>query len=232
MTSSPHDHATPAATPAGGRAEYDRAYRSGAGIGGGVLLLVIAVWLGGDAIVRGDGRTPWLALAGLLLSVPLIVAFTVRPAVFANSDEIRIRNPFRTITLPWTAVDTLRAMYSTELTAGDRKFQLWAIPVSFRARKRAVRQTERAQGARGAGRNRQDPFAPVPGRRPLNVSADGTVRSWSDQAVVDLRELAEQHPAEQGADARPAPVIRWAYEVIGPSVAGAVVLAVLVALGG
>ncbi len=231
MTSSQQDARTTKAPASGAQPEYDRAYRSGGGIATGVVLLVLAAWMGGDAVIRGDGRTPWLALAALLLGVPLIVAFTVRPAVFANGDEIRIRNPFRTITLPWAAVDTLKATYSTELFAGERKFQLWALPVSIRARKRALRQTAREQGDRASGKNR-DPFTPRPRRRPLNVSEDGTIRSWNDQAVADLRELADTHVWKEGAEERPTPVVRWAYEVLAPSLAGAVVLSVLLSLGG
>jgi len=228
MTSPKDDRPTPPATAGAGQPEYaDRAYRSMAGICGGVLLLVLAAWLGGDAIVRGNGHTPWLALAVLLLCVPLIIAFTIRPAVFANPERVRIRNPFRTITLPWTAVDSVRASYSTELFAGDRKFQLWAIPVSLRARKRAARQTARAKAASGEGR--RDPFTPAPRRRPTGANPDGSVRSWSDQALEELRELAERDAVDEGA--RPAALIRWAYEVIAPAAAGAVVLAVLLGIG-
>ncbi|MFE3230348.1 PH domain-containing protein, partial [Nocardia sp. NPDC059228] len=79
----------------------ERVFRSPAGIAGGVLLLALAAWMGIDALVRGHGSTPWFALAGLLLAVPLVVAFTMRPAVFADDDRLRIRNPFRTILLPW-----------------------------------------------------------------------------------------------------------------------------------
>jgi hypothetical protein len=210
----------------------DRVYRSSAGIAGGVLLLILAGWLGGDAIARGDGRTPWLSLAALLLAVPLVVAFTIRPAVFAGSERIRIRNPFRTVAMPWAAVDRLRASYSTELFAGDRKFQVWAIPVSLRARKRAARQTARAQGQRG-----RDPFLTPgvrfrPGARPgqrAEVSADDPVRSWADQALDQLRELSEQHTLAEG-EPRPEISVRWCYEVIAPAIAGAVVLAVLLAI--
>jgi hypothetical protein len=228
MTSPKDDRPTPPATGGDGQPEYaDRAYRSMAGICGGVLLLVLAAWLGGDAIVRGNGHTPWLALAGLLLCVPLIIGFTIRPAVFANAERVRIRNPFRTITLPWSSVDTVRASYSTELFAGDRKFQLWAIPVSMRARKRAARQTARAKVATGEGR--RDPFTPAPRRRPTAADVDGTVRSWSDQALGELRELAEREVVDE---VRPPAVVRWAYEVIAPAAAGAVVLAVLLGIGG
>ncbi|MCF3103780.1 PH domain-containing protein [Streptomyces roseoverticillatus] len=117
----------------------DRRYRSPAGIVGGVLMLALAGWLGGDAVARGAGRTPWLALAGLLCVVPLIIAFTLRPAVFAGASRLLVRNPFRTITLPWAAVDAVRAGYSSEVLAEGSTYQLWSVPVSLRKRKRAAR---------------------------------------------------------------------------------------------
>lgn len=228
MTSPHQDRPKGPATAGDGQQQpkyADRVYRSMAGVSGGILLLVLALWLGGDAIFRGHGRTPWLSLAGLLLAVPVIVAFTVRPAVYANADRIRIRNPLRTITLPWSGVDRMRAAYSSELFSGDRKFQLWAIPVSLRARKRASRQASRAAAAG------DDPFGsrrPRPGLRPGGQSHDPT-RAWSDQALDELRELSDEHPvAEDGS--RPEPEIRWCYELIAPAVAGAVVLVVLLAL--
>ncbi|MEU1132429.1 PH domain-containing protein, partial [Streptomyces sp. NPDC005900] len=39
-------------------AYQDRAFRSPAGIAGGVLLLALGLWLGLDAVIRGEGRTP------------------------------------------------------------------------------------------------------------------------------------------------------------------------------
>lgn len=118
----------------------DRVYRSPLAMVGGALLLGIGLWMGGDALFRGDGRAPWTAAAALLLGVPLVVAFTFRPAVFANDDRMRIRNPFRTVVVPWAAVESLRAVYSTEVvTRGGAKYQLWAVPVSMRQRKLKVR---------------------------------------------------------------------------------------------
>ncbi|HCA84748.1 MAG TPA: hypothetical protein DEQ61_04165, partial [Streptomyces sp.] len=137
----------------------DRVYRSGASLVGGALLLAIAAWLGIDAMIRGDGRTPWYALAGMLFATPLVVAFTLRPAVFAGEDRLRVRNPFRTITLPWGAVDAVRAGYSSEVLADDRKYQMWAIPVSLRERKKAARQ--RARGAAGGAPGRRTRMNPL-----------------------------------------------------------------------
>ncbi|MEU3215510.1 PH domain-containing protein [Streptomyces sp. NPDC006971] len=204
----------------------DRTFRSSAGIVGGVLLLLFLCWLGGDALVKGHDRTPWLALAGLLTVVPLVVAFSVRPAVFANDRRIRIRNPFRTITLPWTEVADLRAGYSSELFTEDgTKYQMWAVPVSLRQRKRASRQ--QARDAATDSRGRTSGLADVGEPKSRMAPADRT--------MADLREMAERAKAvasEPTAEAPEAPgSVRWAYEVIAPAVAGVVLFVVLLATG-
>lgn len=192
----------------------DRVFRSSAAIAGGVLLLALGGWLGVDALVRGEGTAPWLALAALLFLVPLVVAYTLRPAVFVNEDRLRIRNPFRTITLPWSCVGNLRAGYSNEVFDDTGvKYQLWAVPVSLRARKKAARQQSRAA------------VDDLSGRTTMTAAS---VRSPSDQTVEDLRELAERRGGAESAQGRPQ--IRWAYEILGPSAAGAVLLAVLLAV--
>ncbi|KUL62443.1 MULTISPECIES: PH domain-containing protein [unclassified Streptomyces] len=198
----------------------DRTFRSPAGIAGGVLLLALGAWLGVDAVIRGEGRTPWLALAGLLLAVPLVVAFTVRPAVYANDDRLRVRNPFRTVTLPWASIATLRSGYSNEaLTTSGAKYQLWAIPVSLRGRKKAARRQSQAAAAGD----------PVTGGRPfLDPTAARPTRSDGDQAMDELRELAERQADAETAQGEP--TVRWAYEIVAPSVIGAILLAVLLAV--
>ncbi|MET9803925.1 PH domain-containing protein [Streptomyces sp. NPDC006368] len=184
----------------------DRSFRSPAGIVGGLLLLGFAAWIGGDALVTGDGRAPWVALAGLLLVVPLIVAFTFRPVVYANEDRMRVRNPFRTIDLPWAAVAAVRAGYSSEVVTQDgTKYQLWSVPVSLRERKRAARRQAR-------------------GGEPADPATTGA--AGADRTIAELRDLAEQcasRPTAQGA-----PRVRWAYELIAPALAGLIALVVLI----
>ncbi|MBM7437249.1 PH domain-containing protein [Streptomyces sp. HB132] len=200
----------------------DRTYRSGAGLVSGALLLLLLVWLGVDAVVRGSGWTPWLALAVMLTAIPLIVAFTLRPAVFADAERIRIRNPLRTIVLPWSDVAAVRAKYSTEIhTHSGTKYQLWAVPVSLRERKRAARTAGRP--APGDPRGRTSVHTDVSDSQARMASAD--------QTVGDLRELAEHAAAgPEKATATTTASVRWAYELIAPAAAGAVLLVVLLAI--
>lgn len=216
----------------------DRCYRSPAALAGGVLLLLLALWLGVDALVNGETNTRLTAAFGLLFVVPLVVAFTLRPAVYASPQRMRVRNPFRTITVPWGTVEALRAGYSSEVVADGAKYQLWAIPVSLRARNRAARRTERAEGsaARGDTSAATAATAVTGVTRPTGLFGLGGVpgaddvgerRAPSDQAMDELRVLAAdngQLPAAQGEV-----TVRWAYEIVAPALAGAVALTVLFA---
>ncbi|MEW2613100.1 PH domain-containing protein [Streptomyces sp. NPDC047880] len=215
----------------------DRVYRSVPAIAGGVLLLAIAGWLGIDAVLSGEGRTPWLALAVLLLVVPLVVAFTLRPAVYAGDDRLRIRNPFRLVVVPWGQVASLRSSYSNEvLTESGAKYQLWAVPVSLRARKKAARREMRAtaQARREMGRDEGRGSA-LGMRAGLGAGlggdsvSEGPVRAETDRIMDELRGLHEaRHRAEP---AQGEVTVRWAYEVLAPAVAGAVLVLILVAVG-
>ncbi|MFR9727003.1 PH domain-containing protein [Streptomyces sp. MS19] len=203
----------------------DRVYRSGAGIVGGVLLLALAAWLGFDAILRGDGRTPLVALSVLVFAVPLIVAFSIRPAVFASDERLRVRNPFRTVVLPWGKVETVRARYSSEVVAEGRTYQLWSIPVSLRARNRANRRREQAASARMPRSGRLGGFGGFGTPDQEHGEPRPPTPAAGDEAVLVLRELAERHREKPGAQGDIE--TRWSLETLIPLAAGAVALLVL-----
>ncbi|MFD5497330.1 PH domain-containing protein [Streptomyces sp. NPDC127091] len=215
----------------------DRVYRSTSGIAGGVLLLAIVGWLCVDAVATGEGRAPWLALATLLAIVPPVVAYTLLPAVYAGDDRLRVRNPFRTIVLPWGRVATLRAGYTNEVVSdAGTKYQLWALPVSLRARKRAARREMRATGERAQGVDvRTAGRAPGAGgtsRRGGAGSAPGGTeapeRAPSDRAMDELRELHENRQTAGSAQGEVS--VRWSYEILAPTLAGVILLTVLLAV--
>ncbi|MFG2337200.1 PH domain-containing protein [Streptomyces yangpuensis] len=197
----------------------DRVYRSTMGVVSGVLLLALTAWLCGDAVLRGSGNTPWIALAVALCAVPLIVAFTIRPAVFANDDRMRVRNPFRIIELPWAAVDAVRSGYSAEVLAEGSKYQLWSVPVSLRERKKANRQRLRHEGLRDREERSPGEKSRVPAE-PMRASAD--------RIVDELQRLAERGAERAGAQGSVR--VQWSYEIIAPAVTGALLLIVLIAL--
>ncbi|RKN46912.1 PH domain-containing protein [Streptomyces hoynatensis] len=208
----------------------DRVYRSGSAMLAGVLLLGLAGWLGGDAVLRGSDRTPVTAVSALLLVAPLVIAFTFRPAVFASDERLRVRNPFRTITAPWGAVETVRAGYSTEFLAGGVKYQMWAIPVSLRARSKATRHNEALAVPDESGRARRGGLLRaglgLGGGGGLGLPQDNEPRTApGDQAVAELRELAEQHGGDEAAQGTVS--VSWCYEVLAPAALGAVSLLVL-----
>ncbi|GGS81389.1 PH domain-containing protein [Streptomyces violaceus] len=216
----------------------DRVFRSVPAIAGGVLLLAIAGWLGIDALVSGEGRTQWLALALMLLIVPLVVAFTLRPAVYAGDDRLRIRNPFRVIVLPWGQVASLKSAYSNEvLTESGAKYQLWAVPVSLRARKKAARREMRATAQVRRSMGRDEGRGSALGMRAGlghglgggGPESEGPARAETDRIMDELRGLHEaRHQVET---AQGEVTVRWAYEVVGPAVAGVVLVAILLAVG-
>ncbi len=215
----------------------DKVYRSGGGIVGGVLLLVLLFWLCIDAMVRGAGTAPGLAASVLVLGTPLIVAFTLWPQVRAGADRLLVRNPFRTVETRWDGVESLTAALSVELRAGGHKFVIWALPVSLRQRKRANRRAMIDAGDRGTVSNAprsataRQPRPSLFGA-PTAGSSSQPTEAYADKAVDELNERVaayrEALPEDAGA---PEVKVAWSWWIIGPIVAGALALIILLAVG-
>ncbi|MFJ8044680.1 PH domain-containing protein [Kitasatospora sp. NPDC096147] len=198
----------------------DRVYRSVPGVISGVMLLAVAGWLIIDAALNGTGRTPWIALACAPVFCLPVAAYTLRPAVLADDRRLLVRNPFRTVHAPWATVEGLRSGYSVELFAEGKKYQVWAVPVSLRARKRAGRAAARAAAGGDPRASRTASLgSSLRGTKP--GESDPT-KAWSDQVVLTLQELAERNAGKPEA-AGPV-TVRWCWWIIAPTLVGLITL--------
>ncbi|WP_099899711.1 PH domain-containing protein [Streptomyces sp. TLI_171] len=201
----------------------DRVYRSVPGLIAGVMLLAIAGWLIVDAVLSGTGATPWVALAAAPVFAFPVAAYTLRPAVMANDRRLIVRNPLRTIVAPWSTVEGLKAGYSVELFAGGRKFQVWAVPVSLRQRKRATRRASRAAADGDPGL----PSTRRPAARAHRQDDLDPTRAWSDAVVASLAEQAERNAHKPAATGELR--VSWSWWIIVPTAVGLVALLTVIA---
>ena len=148
-------------------------------------------------MIRGEGDAPSLALGRLLLVLPLVIAFTVRPIADRQRRlELTVRNPSVRSPRVGAAVETIRAGYSTSCSAGGRKFQV-SGPAGAPTGARGDPPPCRGSG----GRRRRHPT-----RRPTNYVN------------------RESRAGREGAQGE-VPPVHSAYGCIRPALAGAVALA-------
>jgi hypothetical protein len=196
-------------------------YRSMPSLVTGIALLLFGAALALDAVIEGAGRGPWIAAVSIVGLGVLAYALAIRPVVRVDDTSILIRNPFRDVALPWDVVTEIRSAYSVEVLVTvaegrQRRYQLWAVPVSLHARKRVNRANVRSAGRLGAaGSSYGEPAAPQ--------------RSLADQVVDELRDRhAHYRDAPRPADASAGGVrIAWCWPVFGGIAAAALALVLL-----
>lgn len=134
------------------------------------FVLVAYVW------VHGDLRDPFVLVPVAFVALLVWVALW-RPRVQIDDTAIEMRNVFRTVTVPWTALINVDTKYALTLFTPGHRYSAWAAPAPGR--------TGAAMAARKQDRGRVQ-FAPV--------SAEGTVRpgdlvaSESGQVAYLIRE--------------------------------------------
>jgi hypothetical protein len=185
---------TPFAVESRSTTDYEKptTYRGAAALIGGALVVLFCGIGAIDLIVESGTRD--LNGASILLLVAVLAGlYGVYPAAFAWSDRLVVRNPFRTIELPWTAVTDLSARLSFIAHSEAKRFTVWAIPVSLRERRRVdrhrVRDLNQAQRAVKRGMS-PDLFQPSRGHRPY----DPVDRmSFADQAIAEMNAKREAY---------------------------------------
>ena len=172
--------------------EKPTVYRGAAALIGGALVALFCLFGSIDLMVE-SGTRDLTGSAILMLVAVLAAVYGVYPAVFSWSDRLVVRNPFRTIDLPWEAVADLTARLSFIAHTETKRFTVWAIPVSLRDRRRSERHKVRdmSQAQRAARRGLSpDMFGPGRGHGPADPIAG---LSFADQAISEMNAKREAH---------------------------------------
>jgi hypothetical protein len=214
--------------PASGSADKPTAYRGpGAVFGGGVVLLFC---LGGglDLLIE-EGTVDMPGAAVMFLVAALAFAYGVYPAAFSGPDALVVRNPLRTITIPWGIVTKLSAQLSFIAFTTTQRYTVWAVPVSIRDRRKAERARLREMGRqRDRDQHRVTAAFSFGPTRPTAAVAEVDKLAYGDQAVSEMNARREAWCDREGIDPAADPVgteapgIKWNATTIAPIVACAV----------
>ena len=165
--------------------EKPTVYRGALALIGGALVVLLCA-IGSIDLIAVSGTKDLTGAAILALIAVIAWLYGVYPAAFSWSDRLVVRNPFRTIDLPWDVVTDLSARLSFMAHTESKRFTVWAIPVSLRERRRAERHKmrESSQAQRAARRGLSgDLFGPTTSRRPVDPIAN---LSFADQAISEM----------------------------------------------
>jgi hypothetical protein len=174
--------------------EKPTVYRGAAALIGCALAALFCGIGAADLIIESGTRN--LTGASILLLVAVLAGlYGVYPAAFSWSDRLVVRNPFRTIELPWPAVTDLSARLSFIAHAEGGRFTVWAIPVSLRERRKAdrhrVRDLNQTQRAVKRGMS-PDLFQPSRGQRADPIEH----LSFADQAITEMNAKREAYEVQ------------------------------------
>jgi len=185
---------TPLAAESRSTAEKPTVYRGPAALIGGALVVLFCGFGAIDLLVE-SGTQDLVAAAILALVAVLAALYGVYPAAYAWNDRLVVRNPFRTIELPWDAVTDLSARLSFIAHTESRRFTVWAIPVSLRERRRSERHRVRdlSQAQRMAKRGVPAEMLQSRNRRPYDPAER---MSFADQAIEEMNARREAYAVQ------------------------------------
>lgn len=178
-----------------GSAAKPTVYRGPGAIFGGSIVLLFCVGGAVDLMVE-VGRADLPGAAVLLLVAAIAFAYGVYPAAYSGDEDLVVRNPLRTLTLPWGAVTRLSAQLSFIVFTAHRRFTVWAVPVSLRDRRKVERNR-----IRDLSRQHRDEVRARRGGTAGGLGGFGGMRSgrqpeiermsYADQAVNEMHSRRE-----------------------------------------
>jgi Bacterial PH domain len=114
------------------------AYRGTFMLAVGAFCIGVAVWFVLDALDNLGRQADRIGAAASLLGAVLIFAVAIRPALIADRERVLVRNPFRTVSVPWSRVVQFTMRYSLDVDTEDRSYSSWAVSRPSWRRQHAV----------------------------------------------------------------------------------------------
>ena len=203
--------------------EKPTVYRGPGAVFGGAIVFLFCLGGALDLLIE-EGTIDMRGASVMLLVAALAFAYGIYPAVFSGQDALVVRNPLRTITIPWGVVTRLSAQLSFIAFTTTQRYTVWAVPVSIRDRRKAerTRLREMARPARADGSQRRGGAFSFGATRPSATGSEIEKLSYADQAVNEMSARREAWCDREGIDpeADPTsteiPAIAWNPATIAP----------------
>ena len=205
--------------------EKPTVYRGPGAVLGGAVVFLFCIGGGLDLLIE-EGTVDMPGAAVMFLVAALAFAYGIYPAVFSGEDALVVRNPLRTITIPWGVVTRLAAQLSFIAFTTTQRYTVWAVPVSIRDRRKAERTRLRDISRQTRQGDRQPPrFATSLsfGASRSRPGMEGIEKlSYADQAVSEMSARREAWCDREGIDPEADPTgteipeISWNPATIAP----------------
>ncbi|MFC4057919.1 PH domain-containing protein [Planomonospora corallina] len=172
-------------------------FRSKTAVVLGWVWMVFAALNAVDLIVRYTGPASLAAAAVLGVLTAMVFVTCLRPAVVLGEEGVLVRNPLRTVSVPWAGVDDVTVAHAITITSGGDVVRCWTPQTTARERAAALR-----RGGPGSGGGGRGP-AGEPGRsRAEQAAAEALAgRTHADWVAEQIRERAEAARRSEGPGA-------------------------------
>ncbi|GGS82061.1 hypothetical protein GCM10010156_46000 [Planobispora rosea] len=142
-----------------------------------------------DLVVRYSGPPSLVAAAVLGVLTAVVVVTCLRPAIVLTEEGVLVRNPFRNVSVPWTAVDDVTVSHAITISSGGRAVRCWTPQTTSRERASAVRRAQRPASARGLA---TEPVRTAAEQAAAEALAGRTHTDWVAEQITERAEAAKR----------------------------------------
>ncbi|NAS24580.1 hypothetical protein GT755_23175 [Herbidospora sp. NEAU-GS84] len=163
-----------------------------------------------DLVVQGTLPSALVVGAVLGFVTWMTYLLALRPATITEQGGVRVRNPFRTAYLPWSAVDDVTVTSAITITGGGLTVRCWTPMPTARERAKSLRQQNR-QVRRGRYPTTEPTLSK--GEQAAREAMAGRVHA--DWVADEIKELATARKGQSTGE----PTVTWAIDSLAATAA-------------